>query len=116
MITIHLEKCRFYAHHGLHTEERVLGTTFEVSISLSLEDPGKIQSIQQTVNYVDIYDIVKKHMAHPRALLETVASSICDDIYSFDNRIKTIDISIRKLNPPIEGFEGSVSISMNKAF
>jgi len=116
MITIQLNNCRFYAHHGLHTEEKVLGTTFEVSVILTIDETGPIHSIHQTVNYTDVYDLIKKHMAHPKALLETLATQICDDIYLFDTRIKTIDITIKKLNPPIEGFSGSVAVGISKSY
>ena len=116
MITIQLNNCRFYAHHGLHSEEKVLGTTFETSVTLTIDAQDPIHSIQQTVNYVDVYDIIKKHMAHPKALLETLATHICDDIHLFDKRIKTVDISIKKLNPPIEGFSGSVAVSISKKY
>lgn len=116
MITIHLNNCQFFAHHGLHAEESVLGTKFEVSVTLTIDAPDTISSIHQTVNYVDVYHIINKHMEHPKALLETLATGICDEIYSFDNRIKTVEISIQKLNPPILGFTGSVAVSISKSF
>ena len=116
MITIHLNNCRFYAHHGLHAEERVVGTTFETSVVVTIDAQHPIHSIQQTVNYVDVYNIVKKHMAHPKALLETVATQICEEIHLFDKRIKTIDILLKKLNPPIEGFSGDVAVSFRKTY
>lgn len=116
MITIHLNKLTFFAHHGLHDEEAVTGTNFEVSVSIEFEPGGKVTSIQQTVNYVDVYKLIEKHMSHPVALLEMLAENICDEIYLMDKRIKNINITVNKIHPPISNFIGHVAVSFQKAF
>jgi len=116
MFTIHLNKLSFFAHHGLHNEEAITGTRFEVDAAVTFVVAGKINSIQQTINYVALYDVIKKHMLHPLPLLETVAQNIAEDIHQVDNRIKTINISINKLHPPIENFMGSVGVSYFKEY
>lgn len=116
MFTIHLYNCLFYAHHGLHKEESIVGAGFEVSLSASFEEEGMITSMKQTLNYVDVHDIVKKHFDRPRQLLETLAQEIVEDIHNLDPRIITIDIHLKKLNPPIANFTGSVGVSYTKRF
>ncbi|MEO7523600.1 MAG: dihydroneopterin aldolase [Ferruginibacter sp.] len=116
MITIHLNRLEFFAHHGLHDEEAVTGTNFRISVSLSFEPEGKITSIQQTVNYADVYKIIEDHMAHPVALLEMLAENMCDAIYLHDKRIKNINITINKIHPPIPNFIGQVGVTFHKAF
>ncbi|MBC7866111.1 MAG: dihydroneopterin aldolase, partial [Gloeobacteraceae cyanobacterium ES-bin-316] len=59
MFTIHLNNCRFFAHHGLHEEEAIVGAGFEVSLSATLEEDVNITSMKKTIHYVDIFDIVK---------------------------------------------------------
>ena len=116
MYTIHLNKLAFFAHHGLHDEEAITGTNFEIDLSVEFDPGERLTSIQQTINYVDVYDIVKKHMAHPIALLETLAENITLEIHSLDKRIRSINISIHKLHPPINNFIGHVGVTYSKVF
>ena len=116
MFTIHLNKLAFFAHHGMHDEEAITGTSFEIDVSVQFDAEGKISSLHQTINYAAVYNVIKKHMAHPVALLETLAQNITEDIYLLDKRISTINISINKLHPPIRNFIGSVGVSYSKAF
>ncbi len=116
MFTIHLNNCRFYAYHGLHKEEAVVGAAFEVNLSASFAVDSKVNSMKQTVNYVDIFEMVKKHFDKPRQLLETLAQEIVDDVYQLDPRVSNVEIRITKLNPPIANFTGTVGVSYTKQF
>lgn len=116
MITIHLNKLEFFAHHGLHDEEAIIGTNFEVSVSISFEPVGKITSINQTINYVDVYKVIEKHMIHPVALLEMLAENMSEEIHLLDQRIKNIKISINKIHPPVRNFIGQVGVTFHKEF
>ncbi len=116
MFTIHLHNCIFFAHHGLHKEEAVVGAGFEVSLSASFEEEEPITTIKQTINYVSIYEMVKKHFEQPRQLLETLAQEIINDIHLSDSRIRAIEIHIKKLNPPIVNFTGSVGVSFSQSY
>lgn len=116
MFKIELHKLSFFAHHGLHDEEAVTGTNFEIDVSIKFDATGKITSIHQTINYADVYAVIAKHMEHPVALLEMLAQNITEEIYTLDARIKTINISINKLHPPIRNFTGSVGVTYNKEF
>jgi len=116
MITIHLNKLLFFSHHGVDDEETKVGTEFEINADISFIESGKIISLDQTIDYVLIYDKIKEHMKNPSRLLETVAMKMADDIYNLDHRVKTINITIRKLNPPINNFTGHAGVTYNKEF
>jgi 7,8-dihydroneopterin aldolase/epimerase/oxygenase len=116
LFTIYLNNCRFFSRHGIHKEESITGADFEVNLEASFEEEGPVVHLDDTINYVLLYDIVKKHLAEPRALLETIAQQIANDIHQEDDRIKTITVSIKKINPPIVNFSGSVSISYTKKY
>ena len=116
MFTIHLENCRFYAHHGLHEEEAIVGAGFEVSLAAHFEEDGKITRMHQTIDYVQLFDVVKKHFERPRQLLETLAQEIADDVHHADTRVVRVDIHLKKINPPIANFTGSVGVSFTKLF
>ncbi len=116
MITINLNKLAFFAHHGLHDEEAITGTNFEVSVSISFDPAGKVKTINQTINYVEVYQVIQKHMKHPVALLEMLAENISEEIAQLDKRIKNINISINKIHPPVKNFIGEVGVTFQKAF
>jgi 7,8-dihydroneopterin aldolase/epimerase/oxygenase len=116
MFTVHLNKLKFFAHHGVHDEEGIIGTDFEVSVSINFNAPEKIIALNDTINYVSVYNIVKNRFAIPERLLETLAQHISDDIYAMDKRIVTINISIEKMNPPISNFIGTVGVTFTKSF
>jgi 7,8-dihydroneopterin aldolase/epimerase/oxygenase len=116
MFTVHLNKLIFFAHHGVHDEEGIVGTNFEVSVSVNFNAPEKVVALNDTINYVSVFNIIKNRFAIPERLLETLAQHITADIYAMDNRITTINISIDKINPPISNFIGSVGVTYTKSF
>ncbi len=116
MFTIHLHNCIFYSGHGVFKEEAVVGTSFEVNLTISFDTDEVIQSLKQTINYVEVYELVKKHFERPRQLLEMLAQEITRDIHIADPRVNRIEIQIKKLNPPIANFTGSVGVSYIKSF
>ncbi len=116
MLTIHLHSLIFHSFHGMFKEEKVLGNDFEVNVDISIEAPAKINRLHQTVDYVALHAIIKEVMDIPTALLETVVQDLSEKIQLFDKKIKSVTINIRKLNPPIGNFQGTVGISYSKVF
>jgi dihydroneopterin aldolase len=68
------------------------------------------------VNYVEVYRILQEEFAKRRYLLETLAMDIAERIQSQFDEIESVVITIRKLNPPITNFSGSVAITYSKEF
>ncbi len=52
----------------------------------------------------------------PSALLETVVMDIGNTIHEKYNYVRSINISLKKIHPPIEGIVGSVGVSWHKEF
>lgn len=117
MITVQLHQLLFHAYHGVHEEEKVLGNEYMVDCSVQFYQSGEvITHINETINYAFVYEVIKKRMSIPTQLLETVAMEIGNEIIRNYKDLKTIDISIRKMHPPIEGIRGSVGVSWHKKF
>ncbi len=116
MFTIHLNNLNFFAYHGLYKEEKVLGAEFEVNAAIVIAAEEKITELKQTVNYVSVYNMIKKRMAIATPLLETLAQELIEEIYQSDKRIESISISIKKIHPPLTNFTGNVSVSLIKHF
>lgn len=116
MVTIQLKNLLFFSHHGIHEEEKILGNEFEVNVELSFEETDRIDSLEQTINYASVYQVIKQQMGIPSELLETLAQDMAHRVHAFDNRILFITVSIEKKNPPIPGMEGSVGVKYYKEF
>lgn len=115
--TIELKNLRFFAEHGMYPEEVKVGNEFEVDVVIACRSPKKkITSIEQTVNYVEVYRILQEEFSQRKFLLETLAMEIADKIEVQFPDIEKISISIRKLNPPITNFSGSVAVVYSKTF
>lgn len=94
-----------------------MGNEFEVNISLEVKAPkSKLMSIEQTVNYADVYRLVKDLFAVRNELLESLAMEIAAAIKQAFSTIRRIRVQITKCNPPIESFTGSVSVTYNRMY
>jgi dihydroneopterin aldolase len=109
--TIELKQLYFFSFHGLYEEEKKVGSEFVVDLFAKYyPGHGTLTSIEETVNYAALYEIVKAEMGQPKDLLETVAQSVAEKINQSFPLIKEIEIRIEKKNPPIDGFSGSVAV------
>lgn len=118
MAVISLENMRFFAHHGLYEEEKILGNFFVVNISISTNTSGAttieehgVRKVVKTVNYETVYQIIRLEMNKPQYLLETVMSNIIDALKKQFSDIAALEISISKLNPPLGGQVGASRLS-----
>lgn len=110
-MTITLSGLRFHAFHGLYPEEEKTGNEFEVNLAVDYTPPAEIiNAIEDTVNYVSLYEIIKNAMQQPRHLLETLAMEIAEKIHQDFPQITSIEITIQKLHPPVEKFTGNVGV------
>ena len=110
--SVYLKNVQFFAYHGLYPEEAVNGNMFEVDLSVQYTSHELIQKIEETIDYVVLYDIVKTKMQQRRELLETLGREICNFIKEKFPQIISIHIDIRKLNPPIPEFNGTAGFSL----
>ncbi len=117
MITIHLHNVLFYAYHGIHEEEKVLGNEYELSAEIQFHEENEvIYSIQETIDYVEIYNIIKKRMNIPSPLLETIIMDIGNAIKKEYDNVRSISVHLKKIHPPVSGMQGSVGVSWQKQF
>ena len=117
LLTIELKQLRFFAKHGLYAEERKTGNEFEVTLIISYQPiSGTITDLSDTVNYVQLYDLLKTEMQKPRNLLETFAMEVTELMHSSFPEIKRIEISITKLHPPIAKFTGTIGVKYSKEY
>jgi dihydroneopterin aldolase len=114
---IQLHNLRFFAYHGLYEEEKILGNEFDVNISMMVKSPKEAKvSINDTINYADVHELVKEIFKQREDLLETICINIGIAIKNKFPQLKKLSIQIIKLHPPITAFTGSVSVTYQKNY
>ena len=110
--TISVNSAWFYSYHGCLPEETIIGGEYVVSAEVGYETKTAEENdnLNKTIDYVDVYNCIKKEMGVPSKLLETVLERIVVSIKSLDKKILFVDVSIKKLNPPIGGCVDSVEL------
>jgi len=105
MECIELKKMIFHAYHGVTEQERIDGNIFRVDLKLFLDLSKAIESdrLEDTLNYADVYKIIKEEMLIPSHLLEHIAGRIVRKIKLNYPDISKINLRLAKNNPPIEG-------------
>jgi dihydroneopterin aldolase len=107
---------KLYAYHGCMKEESVIGGNYivDISIEADLNKPERSDKLDQTVDYVTVYEIVKKEMATPSKLIEHVAKRILDSLKSKFPQILFVEVKVTKLNPPIPGEVEKVTVVISE--
>lgn len=102
---LRLHNLNFYAYHGVLPHEKEIGNEFVVNIELEADLAKACQSdnLADTINYAQIYEIVKKEMTLPSQLIEHVAHRIYVAIKHQFPQITHLEIRLLKRNPPING-------------
>ena len=102
----------FYSFHGCLHEESVIGGEYLVNAIVEIDTSRAEQNdlLKSTVDYVSIYNVLKKEMSIPSKLLEVVLERIIEGIKKIDDNIDSVDVSIKKLSPPIGGNVDSVEL------
>lgn len=117
LITIYLNNVRFRAYHGLYPEERQKGNDFVVNMEVSyLPLSGIITSLDDTIDYAALFDIINKIMQQPVDLLETLVQRMAHAVHEQFPQVKNISVSVEKLNPPIDKFTGSTTVKYTKEY
>jgi 7,8-dihydroneopterin aldolase/epimerase/oxygenase len=108
---IALEGMEFYSYHGHTKEEQIIGTMFIVDIELDFDTgiPEKSDHLQDTVNYQEVYGIIKAEMEQKAHLLEHVAHRILSAVRSAYPTLASVRVKLSKINPPVGGKVRQVS-------
>lgn len=112
---ISLSNLEFFGFHGLYEGEKKIGNQFIVDIQIDFTPNVPIvNELEQTIDYVLVYNKVKEIMAIPTPLLETLVCKIADQIL-FDHAIAdNVFVQITKQKLPIPGFVGDTSVSIER--
>ena len=117
MITIQLHDVSIHAFHGIYEGEEKTGNPYVINLDVTYDEKNSdFKNGAATIDYVDLYGIVKQYMEIREGLLEKVCEAIVAAVKSRFPFINEVNLSIHKLQAPIEFFQGTVGVTMNKKF
>lgn len=113
MAVISLEGLEFFAFHGAYPEEQKNGNKFLVDVSLEVDCslPAQTDNLQDSTDYVRIFQIVEKEMAIRSNLLEHLARRMVEKIRADFPKIVACTVKVSKIDPPISGKCAKVSVT-----
>ncbi|MBO6523342.1 MAG: dihydroneopterin aldolase [Balneolaceae bacterium] len=101
-----LKGLKFRGLHGFFDEERVEGNDFEVDVIfvISLEESAKKDDISKTIDYSKAQEIIASVIyGESKKLIETLTFLIGQKLYSFFPDVESLEVKVRKMNPPMPG-------------
>lgn len=101
---IKIKNLEVFANHGVYPEERKLGQKFLVSCALYLNTrkAGLTDSLEDSVDYGKISRLIKSEMERETYLLiEAAAEHLAKQILLFDEKIRQVDLEIKKPWAPV---------------
>lgn len=100
---VFVKNIRLHAFHGVMPQERITGNDYLVSVSADcpLAAAAESDSVDDTLNYAHIYNIVKEEMALQSNLVEHVAGRIGRRVLAEFPLADNVRVEVVKLNPPM---------------
>ena len=100
---VFVKNIRLHAFHGVMPQERITGNDYLVSVSADCPLAAAVESdsVDDTLNYAHIYNIVKEEMALQSNLVEHVAGRIGRRVLAEFPLADNVRVEVVKLNPPM---------------
>ncbi|TGA96544.1 2-amino-4-hydroxy-6-hydroxymethyldihydropteridine diphosphokinase [Sporolactobacillus shoreae] len=112
-----LSQMSFYGYHGALPEENKIGQRFLVDAELEadLYAAGASDSLEQTINYAEVYGLVRDIVEGPVfKLIEAVAERIAEELLNTYSQAASCRIRVIKPDPPIAGHYESVAVEIER--
>ena len=112
--TINVEGIKLYAYHGCLEEEGKIGGNYIVDVYMQTDfsEAALSDDLNKTIDYCEVYEIVKTEMAVRSRLIEHVGQRIYDKMIHRFSALTGLRIKITKLLPPMNGNVAQVSIEI----
>lgn len=109
---IAIEGLQFYSYHGYYKEEQTLGGRFSVDVYIrtDYEEAAATDNLKKTINYEEVYEVVKSEMEIPAQLIEHLCKRISESIQQRYPDIEYLKVRVIKHQPPIKGMVDRVFV------
>ena len=114
---IEIKGIKSFGYHGVFESENIAGQDFYVDVVLELDltRPSVSDTVNDTVNYAEITDLVVEEIIGERvALIEKLASRIIDRIKSSYPQIMAVSITVHKPQAPVNAQVSDISVTIKR--
>ena len=100
---VHIDGIRLHARHGVLPQEQLTGNDYIINVRASYDISRAMltDDVADTLNYAEVYNIIKEEMSIPSKLIEHVAGRIADRLMDSYSQISSVMLRITKCNPPM---------------
>lgn len=112
-----LKNMQFYGYHGAFAAEREMGQRFEVDLELVLDltRAGREDDIEKTVNYIEVYELVRGIVESCAfKLLEAMTLCIVESILGEYPVVCEVTARVRKPSVPLGGVIDYASVEITR--
>jgi 7,8-dihydroneopterin aldolase/epimerase/oxygenase len=111
---INVEGIRLYGFHGCLPEEARIGQEYSIDVYIDTDfsEAAQTDKLDKTVDYCQVYEIVKREMAIRSNLIEHVARRIKESLHKEIPLIMSSTVKVTKFNPPMNGNVERVSVEI----
>ncbi|MDH6312984.1 dihydroneopterin aldolase [Parabacteroides sp. PFB2-10] len=115
---IRLDNMKFYAFHGVMEQERKVGNHFRVDLTITapLEEATRTDILEDTINYAEVFAVVKREMTIPSRLLEHVGGRILASLKASFPQITALEVKVSKMSPPFGGDVESAAVILRETY
>lgn len=115
-VVIELENMEFRAFHGCYELEKRIGNRFRVDVAVEAEigDAAQRDSIEGTVNYLTVFELVRREMAVTSDTIENVAVRIADAVKDRFPQAVRVTAKVSKIAPPLGGKVERASVTLTR--
>ena len=113
---ITLKNCAFFARHGVHSEEAVLGQRFFVDAVLQVSPGVALENddIEGTVHYGEVFALIEEMVTGTRRyLIESLALEVAKAVCQQFELVTFAEITIRKPNAAVPGIFDYVEVTVS---
>ena len=112
---IELKGLCFHACQGVMAQERITGGEFivDVRVKADLTCAVRNDDVSCTLNYAEIYEIIKNEMLTPSNLLEHLAGRMGEAIFCRFPQIEELTLTVTKKNPPMGAQTEGASVTLH---
>lgn len=100
---IHLKGLKLYAFHGVLPQENIIGANYTLDARLKTDFTPAAEDdvLEGTLNYAEVFQIIRQEMAVPSRLLEHVVGRMARHLFDHFPTLTEVTLALYKENPPM---------------
>jgi 7,8-dihydroneopterin aldolase/epimerase/oxygenase len=117
MSILQLTGIKAYGYIGHSAEEKILGQWFEVDVKITMDTikASMSDNLHDTLDYREIITGIKNIITNNKFnLVERLTEVLVQFVLSFE-QVNLVNLRLHKLHPPIDGFDGKITIEIERS-